>query len=840
MSRLTFTGRSRRPFSLGRPMDEDSRASTESSSPPRDRFIRFEPYRFDRIGGLLSRNGIETVLPPRAARLLGCLLENSGNVVPRDVLIAAVWNEVAVSDQSLAEAVSQVRHALEDDPSSPTYIQTVHRRGYRFVAPVAIEQHDVSPGNGLAAVAQPASAAQAAVPGPTRTEQRRRLHLLAGITTLAVLVVGGAFLVRAWFTGWAEDLLEEQQRELAKVEDGLMAVQQRVFGSDASSDLVWEQASITIYGASPSPSGEYISYGGAGSAPSLYRIDTGETISLAQEENPPVGWVATSPVFSPDSRRIAYLFNDEMGVSDPALRIVEIEDGEVVTLPRGSVAIPHAWTPDGNQLVAVRPSESALEIVLVSVEDGAMTTLKTLDGRFADRPWRVSLSPDGQAIAYDFKQADGSGQRDIHLLSLHDRGESLAVEHSVNDLLLMWTPDGTGILFISNRSGNYAAWLVGVADGKVEGSPDRIREGGSSIIWPLGLTRDGSLFYGVGSGPQVGSDLYIAALEPRTLRASGAPVKVLPSFPGLNLGPTWSPDGNQVAYLSQRGLLFELDTVIVVSSVTGNQARRREEFKPGLRYIRGARWSPDGLKILVHGCNAGMVWGLYLVDVATGEAAILQDSPGRSADGARWLPDGRRIVYGRSYHEPMDDPATGETKVTGVQTLLLRELDGDVDRELHRNVEPKARESWALSPDGRDLAVSLYVPEDDSYKVVLQLIPLAGGPPEEILSVSPPFTISNLAWAPGGERILFVRKRGDLAEERQIWAVSLETGEAEPLGISLPGIRNMAFDPAGARIAFVASTQAPSAEVWVLRNFLPEPSATGDEGGPASGRPSRR
>jgi len=73
--------------------------------------------------------------------VLDLLVSRAGEIVPRQALIDAVWKDAFVTDTSLAEAISFLRQTLGDDPQSPTYVQTVHRRGYRFVAPV----HDVEP-----------------------------------------------------------------------------------------------------------------------------------------------------------------------------------------------------------------------------------------------------------------------------------------------------------------------------------------------------------------------------------------------------------------------------------------------------------------------------------------------------------------------------------------------------------------------------------------------------------------------------------------------------------------------------------------------------------------------
>ena len=103
----------------------------------------------------------EVALPPRVLGVLELLLDRAGDVVSRQELIDSVWKDAFVTDTSLAEAVSVLRQALGDDPQSPTYIQTVHRRGYRFVAPVSTAR-----AGGTAVAVSPAD--------EQRTSSRRR------------------------------------------------------------------------------------------------------------------------------------------------------------------------------------------------------------------------------------------------------------------------------------------------------------------------------------------------------------------------------------------------------------------------------------------------------------------------------------------------------------------------------------------------------------------------------------------------------------------------------------------------------------------------------------------
>jgi DNA-binding winged helix-turn-helix (wHTH) protein len=109
------------------------------------RMVAFGPFTFDQANGLLRRADSEVPLPPRVLGVLAYLVARPGQVVARQELIDAIWKDAFVTDTSLAEAVSSLRQALGDDPQQPVYIQTLHRRGYRFVAPLASPSHALAP-----------------------------------------------------------------------------------------------------------------------------------------------------------------------------------------------------------------------------------------------------------------------------------------------------------------------------------------------------------------------------------------------------------------------------------------------------------------------------------------------------------------------------------------------------------------------------------------------------------------------------------------------------------------------------------------------------------------------
>src|SRR5688572_5246553 len=97
---------------------------------------RFGPFLLDGASYRLARDGEVIPLSPKIIDLLLYLAARPSALVSKDELFRALWPDVAVTDNALTQAVSELRQALGDDPGSPKFVQTVARRGYRFIAPV--------------------------------------------------------------------------------------------------------------------------------------------------------------------------------------------------------------------------------------------------------------------------------------------------------------------------------------------------------------------------------------------------------------------------------------------------------------------------------------------------------------------------------------------------------------------------------------------------------------------------------------------------------------------------------------------------------------------------------
>lgn len=123
--------------------------------------VRFGPFTFDPDSGDLERDGAVERISPQAAHVLRLFLERPGAVISRGELKDRIWPDTTVEfDQGLSFCIRQLRVALGDDASNPRYIETLPKRGYRFLAPVIdpVRTHASNADHdALAKVAQPVS-----------------------------------------------------------------------------------------------------------------------------------------------------------------------------------------------------------------------------------------------------------------------------------------------------------------------------------------------------------------------------------------------------------------------------------------------------------------------------------------------------------------------------------------------------------------------------------------------------------------------------------------------------------------------------------------------------------
>lgn len=122
----------------------------------------FPPFRFDPDNEQLWQDDRRIALGPKPMSVLRYLLERHQQLVKKEELLSRLWGDVTVGDAVLKRCLSQIRHALGDSARAPRFIETAHRRGYRFIAPIESASHSASSGRSPPAMAGPLTPAPAA------------------------------------------------------------------------------------------------------------------------------------------------------------------------------------------------------------------------------------------------------------------------------------------------------------------------------------------------------------------------------------------------------------------------------------------------------------------------------------------------------------------------------------------------------------------------------------------------------------------------------------------------------------------------------------------------------
>jgi len=570
---------------------------------------------------------------------------------------------------------------------------------------------------------------------------------------------------------------------------------------------IWAGSDVPLI-ASVSPDGRYLAY-------TDWKTSDLAVIELATNEKRYVTkagpWSETreyaeSPLFSPDGTRIAYSWNNND--DDFGLRVVGLDDTEpsIVYRQRGIDALAADWSPDGKHILArLTNDEGVSRLVSISVEEQSVRTLRTFG---KDRPpVRATYSPDGEYVAYDYPQEAGALERDIYLLTADGSSNAPLVEGPTNDYLLGWDPSGTGLLFVSDRSGTLDAWSIEVSEGTPRGAPVRVRRDIGQVL-PLGFTRDGSFYYSLDTRME---DVFIAAIDPATGAVLEPPKNATRRFVGSSYSPTWSSDGKYLAYVSDRAPVARLGG-------TGNRAlcirsldteTEREIFQP--RVGRALSWSPDSQSILALGRDRNQRRGIVLIDTESGEATLVVERPagGFVNPWPAWSRDGRAILY------------TPRPSDREVRRILMRDLETGEEREIYRFTAEYWGREMSISPDGERLLIVESASGEKPSR--LMLLTLSGGEPRELLSAPAQGWITSADWSADGAYILFISGGGvstsNTPQPGQLWRVPAGGGAAERLDSQMDRINALRVSPDGRHVAF--TTRPFSAEIWMMKNFLP-------------------
>ena len=515
---------------------------------------------------------------------------------------------------------------------------------------------------------------------------------------------------------------------------------------------------------------------------------------------------AVESVWSRDGKQLAYNWvNDGKGRLE--LYILGLDGLEPRLLCdvdfMESWITPVDWSPDGKDILAFFTGEkSESQLGLISVKDGSISIIKTFTA-IDPFPMAAQFSPDGRYIVYEFPQEELKREKNISIISSDGKSESPLIAHPANDNLLGWSPDGNWILFTSNRTGTWDAWIIQMKEGKPQESPQLVKRAMGPIN-SLGFSQDGAFYYNIAGGMY---NVFSAKIDPETGHILEIPKKDPLPYQGYNTYPDWSPDGKQLLYLSNRGPMKRQRVLCIYSLESGSV--REFNLKDKFVHFGYPRWCPDGLSVLLYADHIRLVDGQYKVDVQTGEVNLLVPERDEVPGIKHWWPvmthDGRYLFY--DYEDSSEE----------YYQIRVREIETGKEKVLLRH-PPHDNNQLALSPDGKKLALIL---RDEKDMRMVKVMPTEGGEPKELhrfeLNAR---NIVPLDWSPDGRYIYFPKR---IPEGWELWRVPVQGGDAENLKLKMNGFINLNIHPDGQRITFASRVgEEMAAKIWVMENFLPK------------------
>ncbi len=616
----------------------------------KNRCYRFAEVEIDVQNLTVTVRSENRPLEPKSFRLLLFLVENPGRALPKEEIMAAVWGDTFVSDNSLTRAITQIRKALDDDSKSPRYIETVPTVGYRFVGELKDGQ-DVPavPHVSVVSEAPTEVATVEELPGAKRWQ----------LTAMAAMALASVAIGATW---WMRGPSGPFGRAGSAIPKNTTFIQ------------LTDEPGQELY-PSLSPDGKSVIYSGRTSGNwDIYSLRVGgkNPVNLTKDS------IAddTQPVFSPDGEQIAFRSDRDGGGI-----FVMGATGENVKRITESGYNP-AWSPDGREIVFASTIadpgsrlSSQSRLFTANITTGEKRPVTPQTGIAVQPQW----SPHGYRIAY---WAQVQGRLNIWTIPASG-GEAIRITNDASvDWNPVWSPDGTWLYFASDRGGSMNLWRVPMNEksGKVLGGIEPVTTP-STYAANLSFSRSGRQMAYM-QRTQI-ANIWRVEFDPLRETAVGQPEPVTKGSRSAGT-PNVSPDGEWIA--------------AVESSKQGNLLVVRRDGS-GLRHLtddvyrnRIPVWSPDG-KLLAFISNRGGRVDIWTIRPDGGNLRRLTSTLNGSITRPVWSPDGKRLMYslmnGTPFVIEVDKP--WNSQAPQAVPAALKEPDTGFEAT-----------SW--SPDGRRLA----------------------------------------------------------------------------------------------------------------------------------------
>lgn len=723
------------------------------------RSYEFGSFRLDPAEYVLLRDGQIIPLRPKAFEILLVLVENSGHVVDKAELYKQVWQDAFVEETNLTKNISILRKILSEGDGETSFIETVPKRGYRFVVPVRESEWESSengsksrsPAASLSAngtdKSTDSSLKSASAPAeidharPTSSAEyifsqiKTQKYAFAGLLGIAALLLVGVGFGLSKLSSQKKTGISLASTQITRLTSSGNATRAAISAdgkwlvyveNDGDHQSLWLKqvaapgsnkqiiapANVFYQGLAISPDGNYV----------YYTQFEPSSVTGTLYQVPVLGGIARklftgiygSVAFSSDGKQIAYFYwiNDE----DRLMLANKDGTGQRQLFTRsGNEFLVYtdglSWSPDSKTIlttVGVFTPEQSMSVALVSPENGALTLFS--QQRF-QRIDDIAWLSDGQGVLVSATDQFGPGGSNKIWLISYPSGNGQKITNDLNSYhTISLTADSNSLATVQTETlGNL--WIASMDE---LAHISQITSGRHLANFPS-WTPDGKVVYALNSGGNF--DLYL--LDPR----EGTP-KQLTANSGNNNYPVVSPDGRYVVFSSDRtgGLcLWRID----IDGSNPQQLTNQTSLTPS--------FAPDS-RTIVYVAQANK-FTLSTVSIDGGEPQQLTKNP---SGQPVFSPDGSQIacLYAQQPNAPQRIsiiPATGGSSIKdfsqpsgftlpirwtadgkallygitrrGVTNLWMQPVEGGAPKQL-TNFTSDRIHSFEVSRDGRQLVLS--------------------------------------------------------------------------------------------------------------------------------------
>jgi Tol biopolymer transport system component/DNA-binding winged helix-turn-helix (wHTH) protein len=681
--------------------------------------VRFGEFRLDLRSGELEANGQRVVLADQPFRLLTLLIRERGQVVGREDLRRELWSADTFVDfeLSLNAAIRRLREALGDSATTPRFIQTLPRRGYRFIADVVESDYPAaappaSPIPAVEAVGAAASLSTRAVSVDAPPSPGRSRWLWGTVIVAAV-----ALALAVWAA--------IRPRMAPVIESPALLTGLTTEGTVRMASLSPDATEVAYVCANGTQESLWLRRVGASTALQLVEPADGTFRSLTFG---PEDFVYYS-FFRPDRTHVS-LYRVSTRGGDPAM--VHDATGGVV------------FSPDGTQYAHVSTISLGRRESRVIVSNAATATMRVIAVRQPPQEFlrtRPAWSPDGRYLAVAARDERRPATRELIVIDLQEGRERTvaALNAEAIDAVLWQGGTGTARLIVSARERKarpLRLWQVSVASGEQQPITNDARD-----YLLAGISHDQQ--HVVAVRVESSWSLWVAPLTKTSdARQVDSGTGAFELFESL----AWTPDGRIVYTHPGSGNmdLWQIDPDSGIrNKVTSDPA---DDYHPAV--------SPDGRTVVFASDRSG--------NPAIWITPIDAERPRRLTSGSDvWpstSPDGRWVVFQRGISD------------AAVESVWRVPIDGG---EAER-VGPPHSYRPVISPDGQFVAHYWMNPE----QWALATTPMGSSLPGRALPISRTHGNRVVRWSPDGKALAFIDGLGGASN---IWLHPLDAGPARRL-----------------------------------------------------------